>query len=70
MINQLNAKLESDNKRTIAEFFSQFLLMFILFFSLFYKGLFQCLGFQTRDTTAFRHSLMSSSRRYIQKHKQ
>ena len=34
------------------------------------KDLLRCLGFQSRDTYVFRHSFMSSSRRYTQKHKQ
>ena len=38
--------------------------------NVYHKDLLRCLGSQTRDTNVFRRSLMSSSRRYIQKHKQ
>ena len=36
----------------------------------FKKVLLRCLGSQTRDTNVFRLSLISSSRRYVKKHKQ
>ena len=38
--------------------------------NVYYKDLLRCLGSQTRDTNVFRRTHMSSSRRYIQKHKQ